>query len=287
MESYPLVSVLMTAYNREQYIAEAIESVLASSYTNFELIVVDDGSVDDTIAIVKKYLAIDQRIQLYINEKNLGDYPNRNKAASFAKGKYLMYCDSDDLFLENSISYCTNAMELYPQCGIGMYSAQNKPEAFVMPAKDNVQHHFFKNPILNIGPGGTIILRSFFLVIDGYPVVYGPANDMYFNLIVCCKTPILFLPKPFLYYRIHPGQEKNNEYSYIHYNYRYLSDALLFLDLGLNKKDILYLNNKNKRRFVVNLYRSYLKTKSILLTIQLWKNADFRFRDLIRGIFHI
>ena len=90
----PLVSVLMTAYNREKYIAEAIESVLASTYSNLELIIVDDCSKDNTLQIATNYQAKDDRIKVYKNEKNLGDYPNRNKAASYAKGKYLKYVDS-------------------------------------------------------------------------------------------------------------------------------------------------------------------------------------------------
>ncbi len=75
----PLVSVLMTVYNREKYIAEAIESVLASSYTNFELIIVDDGSKDHSVEIAQKYEAQDHRIKVYVNEQNLGDYSNAIK----------------------------------------------------------------------------------------------------------------------------------------------------------------------------------------------------------------
>ncbi|MBN2662839.1 MAG: glycosyltransferase family 2 protein, partial [Bacteroidales bacterium] len=97
MQNNPFVSVLMTAYNREKYIAEAIESVIASTYQNWELIIVDDGSKDKTVEIAKQYEAKDPRIKVYINEKNLGDYPNRNKAASYAKGKYLKFVDADDL----------------------------------------------------------------------------------------------------------------------------------------------------------------------------------------------
>ena len=77
----PQVSVLMTSYNRQDYIAAAIESVLASSLENFELIIVDDRSSDDTLSIARKYEQRDARIKVYLNEKNLGDYPNRNKAA--------------------------------------------------------------------------------------------------------------------------------------------------------------------------------------------------------------
>ncbi|MEO8414525.1 MAG: glycosyltransferase family 2 protein [Ginsengibacter sp.] len=91
----PLVSVLMTAYNREKYIAPAIESVSASTYNNFELIIVYDGSSNNTVNIAKSFASIDHRVSVYVNEKNLGDYPNRNKAASYAKGKYLKYVDSD------------------------------------------------------------------------------------------------------------------------------------------------------------------------------------------------
>ena len=64
----PIVSVLMTAYNREKYIAAAIESVLASTLTDFELIIVDDGSRDRTVEIAKTYAAKDTRIKLYVNE---------------------------------------------------------------------------------------------------------------------------------------------------------------------------------------------------------------------------
>ncbi|MBN8834489.1 MAG: glycosyltransferase family 2 protein [Sphingobacteriales bacterium] len=77
----PLVSVLMTAYNRQPFIAEAIESVIASTYQNWELIIVDDCSNDDTVSIAKSYLLKDNRIQVFENKKNLGDYPNRNLVA--------------------------------------------------------------------------------------------------------------------------------------------------------------------------------------------------------------
>ena len=100
----PLVSILMTAYNRERYIAEAIESVLAITYRNWELIIVDDCSKDCTTEIAMRYAKKDDRIKVYINEKNLGDYPNRNKAISYASGEYIMFCDSDDKLLPDSVS---------------------------------------------------------------------------------------------------------------------------------------------------------------------------------------
>src|ERR1017187_1015293 len=118
----PLVSVLMTAYNREKYIGEAIESVLASSYADFELIIVDDCSTDSTVAIARSYEARDKRIKVFVNEKNLGDYVNRNEAAKFGSGKYLKYVDSDDLIYPYGLDVMVKAMEQFPDAALGITS---------------------------------------------------------------------------------------------------------------------------------------------------------------------
>ena len=82
MSPNPLVSVLLTSYNREAFIAESIESVLAQTLTDFELIVSDDQSRDGTVAIANDYARRDRRIRVFVNEKNLGDYGNRRQVAS-------------------------------------------------------------------------------------------------------------------------------------------------------------------------------------------------------------
>jgi hypothetical protein len=90
----PLVTISMPAFNSERYIAEAIESVLAQTYTNFELIIVDDGSTDETREIINRYQ--DARIVKIFSEKNQGLIATRNKIASIARGKYLALLDADD-----------------------------------------------------------------------------------------------------------------------------------------------------------------------------------------------
>lgn len=280
------VSVLMTAYNREAYIAEAIESVLSSDYPYFELIIVDDGSTDHTIEIVKKFEAVDKRIRFYLNKVNLGDYRNRNKAAEYARGKYIMHCDSDDSFFKDTISYCVTNMENNANANFGMYYNEKNKKPLLLSPKETLHNHFFAKPFLVMGPGGTIIKRSFFNEIGGYPVKYGPANDMYFNLKASSQTPLLLLPKLFLNYRKHEGQQQNDLYNYIHCNYRYLDDALQELDMMLNKKEIIFIKNKNKRRFVVNLFNQFRKEKDLKSIYYLWKNAGFNFKNLLQGIFH-
>lgn len=93
--------------------ATAIESVLAQTYRNFELIITDDCSRDSSLQIAQRYQA-DRRVKVYRNERNLGDYANRNRAASLAKGKYLSYVDADDLIHPHCLETMVHAMEMFP-----------------------------------------------------------------------------------------------------------------------------------------------------------------------------
>lgn len=92
----PKISVIMTAFNVENYIETAIRSALAQSWSNFELLIVDDCSTDGTRSIVKKFMRHDSRIKLIENSENCGTYVNRNKAYDLATGEYVTCHDSDD-----------------------------------------------------------------------------------------------------------------------------------------------------------------------------------------------
>src|ERR1035438_3224532 len=115
----------MTAYNREDYIAEAIESVLAQTLHNLELVIVDDGSRDQTVDIARRYTN-DSRVRLHLNEKNLGDYPNRNRAAELAQGRYLKYLDADDMMYPHCLEMMVHQMEQFPQASLGFTLAPKK-----------------------------------------------------------------------------------------------------------------------------------------------------------------
>ncbi|MFY8003543.1 MAG: glycosyltransferase family 2 protein [Chitinophagaceae bacterium] len=285
-QQYPLVSVLMTAYNREQYITEAIESVLNSTYPNWELIIVDDGSKDSTVAIAKKFAASDSRIKVYVNEQNLGDYPNRNKAATYANGEWMMFVDSDDKTLPNGIKDCVDAMNLFPNCSFGIQISQHPNSSpFYSNNYEVIYKHFFEKPSLMSGPTGTIQRVSFFKQQNAYPTKYGPANDMYYNLKAAING-VVFLPFEFNFYRIHEGQEINNKYSYLYNNFKYLRDALKELPLPVSKEQKQWIMNKNSRRFIVNIVKYFLKTKNFTATITAIKQAEITWKDVFFGIFH-
>jgi len=283
---YPLVSILMTAYNREKYIAEAIGSVLESDYQNFELIIVDDKSIDNTVAIAKEYQKKSDKIKVFINDVNLGDYKNRNKAATYANGEYLMHVDSDDTIYRDAISNAIKSMQMYPEKSFGMCHLIEGIQPFYLNPQEAVVKHFFEKAFLYLGPGGTIIKREYFKFINHFPEEYGPANDMYFNLKAVCGDGIVMLPFKIIFYRRHDSQEINNRYVYLYQNYNYMKDALSKLPLPISDKQKTWLSLKNKRRFLINIAQYYFKTLDLQKTIQAIKKTNYGFKDALAGIFH-
>lgn len=109
----PLISVIMPAYNSGQLIRRSIRSVIEQTYRNWELIVVNDGSTDDTAEIVSSLCSLDGRIKL-ITQKNCGIGGSRNAGHSLASGEWLAYLDHDDLWHEDKLEKQINAARLNP-----------------------------------------------------------------------------------------------------------------------------------------------------------------------------
>ena len=93
-----LISIVLPVYNGERFLRESIDSVLAQTYTNWELLIVDDCSTDNTAAIVHEYVQKDSRVQYYKNEKNLRLPRNLNRGFSLARGDYLTWTSDDNVF---------------------------------------------------------------------------------------------------------------------------------------------------------------------------------------------
>lgn len=100
-----LVSIIMPSYNSSHWIKETIESVQAQTYTNWELLITDDASTDDTVSVIKEKQKKDSRIKLFVSEKNQGAGQSRNNSLKYAKGRYIAYLDSDDLWDECKLEH--------------------------------------------------------------------------------------------------------------------------------------------------------------------------------------
>lgn len=284
----PLVSVLMTVYNREKYIAEAIESVLASTYTNFELIIVDDCSTDKSIEIARKYEAKDERIKVYINEKNLGDYPNRNRAASYATGRYIKYLDSDDIIYSHGLQVMVEAMEKFPEAALGIPNhiiEDKKPYPFLISSRESYIQHFLKSGIFGSGPTGTIIQRKKFREIDYFGKDTYVGSDTIAWLRLAALYPIVRIAPSLFWWRTHEGQEivkGNVSGEYINKNFKYLFNILQSESCPLNeieKKEAIRLL---KKRFITTVVRIFWK--SPIKIFRMLTNNSITVSDILKSI---
>jgi len=115
IKNSPLVSVIMPAYNVQLYVAHAIESILNQSYRNYEFIIVDDASTDETLSIIKDFRKKDKRIVLIRNRINIGITKSLNKALRLIKGKYVIRMDADDWSYPNRFELQVKLMEDHPE----------------------------------------------------------------------------------------------------------------------------------------------------------------------------
>ena len=112
----PEISIIMPSYNGREFIAEAIQSVIEQTYTDWELLIFDDGSTDDTESVVRPFLE-DKRIR-YEKQENLGQPKTRNKGVRMARGRLIALLDSDDVWLPEKLARQAAIFERFPEVGV-------------------------------------------------------------------------------------------------------------------------------------------------------------------------
>jgi glycosyltransferase involved in cell wall biosynthesis len=233
----PVVSVLMTAFNREKYISDAIESVLSSTFHDFELIIVDDCSEDATVDIARKYEVNDSRIKVYLNEMNLGDYSNRNKAASYAVGKYIKYLDSDDTMSPKCLERMVFEMDKNPFCAFGITS-RSITHVKIHEPEVAYRVHFFQRGILDLGPSYAIIRRDIFLRENGF-LELRCVSDFEFWLRLSLKYPMLEMEKGLIFWRQHDQQEFSFKSHYLWHSIPIYEEKLILSQLSNTEKKLI------------------------------------------------
>ncbi|MFN5375678.1 MAG: glycosyltransferase family 2 protein [Chitinophagaceae bacterium] len=283
-----MVSVLMTSYNRANFIKEAIESVLLQDYTDFELIIVDDSSSDATWDIIKAYANIDKRIKAFRNIENLGDYPNRNRVASYASRKYLKYLDSDDILLPGSLMQMVTTMEENPSCvlgliGIGLELATN--EYKILQPKYVYRDIFFKGKIIGCGPSFSIIKRSVFEEVGGFSEKRHLSDlELWFKLLPV--YPLCVFGEGLVYWRRHNDQEfEIGEKSNFHFFKSYviylnaLQQENCPLSLQERKMAIRNLKNRYSRHVLKNLSQGKVNFAASIL-----RETSIRISDICQSV---
>lgn len=105
MKNEPLVSVIMPVYNSEKFVEQAVESVIKQTYRQWELIIINDSSTDNTRKVICNLAQKDERIRFYENEVNIGVSKTRNKAVNLARGEWVAFLDSDDMWAEEKLQH--------------------------------------------------------------------------------------------------------------------------------------------------------------------------------------
>ena len=204
----PAISVIMTAYNTEKYIKEAIESILNQTFKDFEFIIVDDGSTDNTRLIIEEYAKKDRRIKILYNKKNLGIVKSLNKAIAIAKGKYIARMDSDDVSKLNRLEKQFVFMESNPKvgvCGTNFILINEKGKiigwkSFPETNEKCKKAFFFRNPF---GHYTVMIRKECFDIFGYYNNDFLYAEDLELWMRFGQKYKLYNLQKYLVYYRVH------------------------------------------------------------------------------------
>ncbi len=114
----PLISVVMPVFNAGRFLKEAIESILTQSLGDYEFIIIDDGSTDDSRAVIEHFCQLDERIHLINQPKNLGIVPALNRGLDASRGKYIARMDADDISLPERFKKQVDYLEMHPLVGI-------------------------------------------------------------------------------------------------------------------------------------------------------------------------
>jgi len=147
-----LVSIITPCYNSEDYLDDCITSVLAQTYKNWEMLIVDDNSSDNSSILINSYSKKDERIKpLYLND-NIGAAMARNKAISKAKGKYLAFLDSDDIWLPEKLELQINFMKKnnysFVFSSYSVISDDEKPKYTISVPETITYKRYLKNTII-------------------------------------------------------------------------------------------------------------------------------------------
>ena len=204
----PAVSILMPVYNCADYLAEAIESMLRQTYSDFELIILDDGSTDHSRQIVERFS--DHRIVYHCNEHNLGLAENLNVGLDLAKGSYIARMDGDDISLPTRLETQVKYLEEHPEvdlcsCGMQMFGADDKTWIREQDTERVKVTALFFSPILH---ASSVWRRASF---ERYALRYRqsafPAED--YDLwcrALSCGLKLVNMPEVLYRYRIHGVQ---------------------------------------------------------------------------------
>ncbi len=210
----PTISVLMPAFNAAPYISESIQSILGQTLSNFELIIVDDGSTDLTWDIINKFALTDRRIQAHQNSKNLKIAKTRNLLIGFAQGSYIAWQDADDISISNRLARQYQFLENHPEVGIVGSSLEFFSDQGTLKIRTYATHDVtLRKNIFKFSPvaqPAAMIRKNILDVIGGYDQNLKQAEDLDMTFRIGQRAKFANIQDVLLRYRYHPLSVSNH-----------------------------------------------------------------------------
>jgi alpha-1,3-rhamnosyltransferase len=290
----PLVSVIVASYNHEKYITQCIESIVNQTYSNIELIVIDDCSSDNSqnilISLQKKY-----NFKLIINNKNMGVSETRNIGIKVSKGKYITGCASDDYLANIKVEKLVSFLESnedYAMC----YGKEASVKNGIIKVRDNPCYksgNIFDDLFLQkfwIPAGSTLLRKDIFLSVGGYDRKL-KIEDYDLWLRIASQYKIGYVNEVMYFYRIHNTNTSNNimlmesEIKKIFYKWR----ELPLYSEALKKNEFLffyYYSENNKVKSIQKLPTAISYWKNRLFWIAIAKILlPFKIIKILKSVF--
>jgi glycosyltransferase involved in cell wall biosynthesis len=210
----PLVSVIIPNYNYGRFLSDAIQSALGQSYPNLEVIVVDDGSTDNSAEIAGRF---GTQIKL-IEQPNAGVSAARNRGISESQGALVAFLDSDDMWLPTKIEKQVRAFDEDPQIGLVHcgYVELYEDGSFGRTHLDGLSGHValellrYQRPVILGGGSATVVKRSVCRDVGGFDPNVSPAEDWEFYYRCSKNTKVGFIKEPLVKYREHQNNAHLN-----------------------------------------------------------------------------
>lgn len=205
----PKVSVIIPTYNRADMVGDAIQSVLQQTFEDYELIVVDDGSVDDTLTVVGQYT--DARLR-YIYQENAGGPAARNRGWQNSIAEHILFLDSDDLLLPYALEALFTAASAHPNAGLigggfqyidAQGTALGEAQPWILSEQLDLARWVLECPLI---PSATFVRRGWLELVAGFDPEQEAAQDWDLWLrLAASGCPMAWLKRPVCRYRLHPG----------------------------------------------------------------------------------
>ncbi len=207
-----MISIAMATYNGEKYLAEQLDSILAQTVQDFELVICDDCSTDGTVRILEEYMQKDSRIKVFVNKENLGFVKNFEKAIKLCSGEYIALSDQDDVWLPEHLEILMrNIKDKDLICGNAVLCDENLKTIntdLLSVSKidflpDNKDDWFFFLLHGNIFQGAASLFKSN-IIEKALPIPSKVKfHDRWLALVAASENGVSYINKPILYYRQH------------------------------------------------------------------------------------